>query len=83
MESNVSKLLQLEFNCRNSESKKELYYKIVNDTRSVINYEQAVLLGTQLGSKYKVVSISDISVIDSTSPYIQWIVNLLFDLNNI
>lgn len=82
MESNVSKLLQLEFNCRNSESKKELYYKIVNDTRSVINYEQAVLLGTQLGSKYKVVSISDISVIDSTSPYIQWIENLVIDLNN-
>ncbi|MDD2888488.1 MAG: hypothetical protein PHY66_11870 [Aliarcobacter sp.] len=39
METNISKLLQLEHNCRNCESLKELYYQVVNETRSLDNYE--------------------------------------------
>lgn len=79
---NISKLLQLEHNCRNCESIKELYYQIVNETRTLVNYSQAVLLTVDFSGKYKVVGISDISVVDSTSPYVQWIENVIIDLNN-
>ena len=79
---NISKLLQLEHNCRNCESIKELYYQIVNETRSLVNYSQGVLLTIDFSGKYKVVGISDIPVVDSTSPYVQWIENIIIDLNN-
>lgn len=79
---NISKLLQLEHNCRNCESIKELYYQIVNETRTLVNYSQGVLLTVDFSGKYKVVGISDISVVDSTSPYVQWIENIIIDLNN-
>ncbi|MBD3830203.1 MAG: hypothetical protein IE890_06915, partial [Arcobacter sp.] len=82
MESNISKLLQLEHNCRNCESIKELYFQIVNETRNLVNYSQGVLLTTDLTGKYKVVAISDISVVDSTSPYVQWIEEIVIDFNN-
>jgi hypothetical protein len=81
LESNISKLLQLEYNCRNCESIKELYFQIVNETRNIVPYSQGVLLTTDLKGKYKVVAISDISVVDSTSPYVQWIENIVGDLN--
>ena len=81
MESNISKLLQLEYNCRNCENIKELYFQIVNETRNIVPYSQGVLLTTDLKGKYKVVGISDISVVDSTSPYVQWIENVVEDLN--
>ena len=81
MESNISKLLQLEHNCRNCENIKELYFQIVNETRNIVPYSQGVLLTTDLKGKYKVVGISDISVVDSTSPYVQWIENVVEDLN--
>lgn len=80
MESNISKLLQLEHNCRSSQNKKELYYKIVNETRNLVDYSQGVLLNISLNKKYKVVAISDISVVDSTSPYVEWIENVVSDL---
>ena len=82
MESNISKLLQLEHNCRNCEDIKELYFQIVNETRNIVPYSTGVLLTTNIRSKYKVVAISDISVIDSTSPYIQWIESVVEDLNS-
>ena len=79
---NISKLLQLEHNCRNCESIKELYFQIVNETRNLVNYSQGVLLTIDFSGKYKVVGISDIPVVDSTSPYVQWIENIIIDLNN-
>lgn len=81
MESNISKLLQLEHNCRNSQSLKELYFQIVNNTRTLVNYSQGILLTPDLKDKYKVESISDISIIDSTSPYVQWLEDVIEDLN--
>jgi len=81
LESNISKLLQLEHNCRNSQSLKELYFQIVNNTRTLVNYSQGILLTPDLKDKYKVVSISDISIIDSTSPYVQWLEDVIEDLN--
>ena len=81
MESNISKLLQFEHNCRNSQSLKELYFQIVNNTRNLVNYSQGILLTPDLKDKYKVVAISDISIVDSTSPYVQWLEDVIADLN--
>ena len=80
MELNVLKLLQLEHNCRSSQNIKELYYQIVNQTRIIVNYSQGILLTTDLTGKYKVVSISDIPIVDSTSPFVQWVENITSDL---
>lgn len=77
MEVNVSTLLQLEHNCRNSESYAELKYIIVNETRKLVSYEQAVFLAPNLNGKLKVESISDISAIDSNSSYVQCIENIV------
>ncbi len=81
MELNILKLLQLEHNCRNSENIKELYFQIVNQTRSLVDYSQGVLLTTDLTGKYKVVAISDVSVVDTTSPFVQWIESVIVDLS--
>lgn len=82
MESNISKLLQLEHNCRNSENIKELYFQIVNQTRSIVDYSQGILLTSDnLTGKYRVVAISDVSVVDTTSPFVQWIESIVEDLN--
>ncbi len=80
MESNIVKLLQLEYNCRNCKSIQELYFQIVNNTRELIDYTQAVLLTTDIKDTYKVVAISDISIIDTTSPYVQWIEGVVDNL---
>ncbi len=72
MANDISKLIQLEHNLRNCESNTELYYSIVNQTREIISYEQAILFGMDLSSKLKVESISDIVAIDSTSPFVQY-----------
>jgi hypothetical protein len=82
LQTNISKLLQLEHNCRNCENIKELYFQIVNETRNIVNYSQGVLLSLDLRGKYKVVAVSDISVVDTTSPYVQWIESVVEDLHS-
>lgn len=70
---NIAQLLQLEENCRNCEDITELTYIIVNETRQLVEYDQAVLITPNISGKLKVDNISDISTIDATSPFIQWI----------
>ena len=69
---NIAQLLQLEENCRNCEAINELSYIIVNETRELVNYDQAVLLSTNLSRKLSVQAVSDISVVETTSPFTQW-----------
>lgn len=66
--SDVSKLIQLEFNLKNCENDSELFYSIVNQTIEIIYYEQAVLIGLDYSSKLKVEAISNVVSVDSTSP---------------
>ncbi len=73
MNNDISTLLQLEYNCRNCESYMELKYIIVNETRTLIDYEQAIFLAPNYSEKLKVESISDISAIDYNSPFVQCI----------
>lgn len=72
MESTVVKLLHVEHRCKACETLKELYFTILNHTRDVVPYAQGVLCTRDFKGTYKVIAVSDISVVDSTSPYIQW-----------
>ncbi|NCB55566.1 MAG: efflux RND transporter periplasmic adaptor subunit, partial [Epsilonproteobacteria bacterium] len=80
MEPTLAKLLQLEHNCRSCETLKELYFQVVNETRNLVSYTQGVLLTTDLRETYRVVAISDIAIMDATSPYVQWIEEIAEDI---
>lgn len=82
---NIAQLLQLEANCRNCETVTELSYIIVNETRNLVYYDQAVLLSPNISAKLRVQAISDISVVEVTSPFTQWaeeLANHLLDLED-
>ena len=81
--SDVSKLIQLEFNLKNCENDSELFYSIVNQTIEIINYDQAVLVGLDYSSKLKVEAISNVVSVDSTSPFVQYILDLSNKLKNL
>jgi len=79
---NIAQLLQLEENCRNCDSAKELGYIIVNETRDLISYDQAVLISPDMSAKLRVQAISDVSVVETTSPFTQWIEDVSSHLSN-
>jgi len=76
LDQKLASLLQLEQNGKNCESLKELYYLITNETKRLVEYDQAFLLGPSLTSNLEVVSISNITSVDSTSPFNQWLENI-------
>lgn len=80
MSNDISKLLQYEHNLKACDNEKELYYSIVNQTRELVDYEQAVLFTVDLGRKPKVIAVSDIVTVDNTSPFIQFMQDLLKDI---
>ncbi|MEW6550809.1 MAG: HlyD family efflux transporter periplasmic adaptor subunit [Campylobacterota bacterium] len=81
MDNKLATLLQLEQNGKNCESLKELYYLITNETSKLIDYNQAFLLGPSITSALEVVSISNITTIDSTSPFNQWLENIALNIS--
>lgn len=82
MTADISKLLQLEHNCKNCENEKALNFIIVNETRQLVDYDQAVLLGYEFSSKLKVLAISDMAVLDSTSLHLSFVEDLANHLIN-
>ncbi len=80
MSNDISKLLQYEHNLRECDNEKELYYSIVNQTRELVDYEQAILFTVDLSRKPKVIGISDIVTVDNTSPFVQFMQDLLKDI---
>ena len=83
MNNDISKLIQLEFNLKNCENDNELFYSIVNQTIEIIPYEQAILFGIDYSSKLKVEAISNIVSVDSTSPFVQYTLDLANNLLNL
>ena len=82
MNSEISKLIQLEHNCKNADDNAQLYNIIVNQTRNIVDYDQSVLLELDLSDKYKTIAISDIAIVDTTSPFVQFINELSIHLKN-
>ena len=70
----LSLLLQLSRRARKA-SEDELSFCIVNETRMLIPYRQAVLF-TWVNGRLKVAAVSGLAVLDSSSPFIQWLTDL-------
>lgn len=81
----LSVLLQLEGMVRAAKSRLELQFLIVNETRRLVPYRQAILLSPQTSSKetYQVRAASSIPVVDRTVPFVQWTERLIQDLRKI
>ena len=71
-------LLQLEGMIRAAQSQQELQFLIVNETRRLIPYRQAVLLVTPTPSSpnVEVRAVSSVPVVDRAAPLLQWIERL-------
>ena len=70
----LSILLQLSRRARKA-SEDELGFCIVNETRILIPYRQAALF-TRVNGSLKVAAVSGLAVLDSSSPFLQWLANL-------
>ncbi len=70
----LSMLLQLGRLARKA-TEDELNFIMVNDSRTLIPYRQAVLFKFNHG-KLEVAAISGLAVIDSSSPFLQWLTKL-------
>ncbi len=65
-------LLQIEKEARDAESEAALRYLIVNRTRTLLSYHQALLL-EPTGNGLTVTAASGVSAPDKNAPYIRWI----------
>lgn len=72
----LSMLLQLEQRAR-SASRQELPFVMLNETRDLISYEQAVLWQPEPGNRGKVLGISGVAVPDAGSPLVTWLQSVL------
>ncbi len=75
-------LLQLERMVRSARTQQELQFLIVNETRRLIPYRQAVLLTppTPSSQHYEVRAVSSVPVVDRAAPLPQWIERLIREL---
>lgn len=69
-------LLNLERDARKADTEAELGYLMVNGSRAVVGYRQALLLLNSGPRNHKVVSVSSLSAIDRNSTFIRWIERL-------
>jgi len=70
----LSILLQLSRRARKA-TEDELSFCIANETRTLISYRQAVLF-TWTHGRLEVAAVSGLAVLDSSSPFIQWLTDL-------
>lgn len=70
----MAALLQLEGMVRTAGTQQELQFLVVNETRRLLPYRQAVLLAspTVASPHYEVRAVSSVPVVDRTVPLIQW-----------
>ena len=75
----LSVLLQLEGMVRAAQSRQELQFFFVNETRRLVPYRQAILLvpPTPSAQSYQVQAASSVPVVDRTVPLMQWTERLI------
>jgi len=78
----IARLLTVERKLREAESQVELEFIFVNELRSIVDYTFAFFLKPSQFRKFKVQSISDLSVIDRTAPTVKFIEDL-FKVNGL
>lgn len=83
-QASLTTLLQLERMVRSAKTRQELQFLIVNETRRLIPYRQAVLMIplTPSSRQYEVCAVSSVPVVDRAAPLIQWIERLVQDLRH-
>lgn len=75
-------LLQLEGMVRGARTTQELQFIVVNETRRLVPYRQAILLIPPIPSskRYEVLAASSVPVVDRTAPLMQWTERLIREL---
>lgn len=69
----VTQLLQIEQQMRCCETITELNFVMVNLTRTLVPYEQAAYLAGSELERLKLMAMSDLSLIDRTTPFCAWL----------
>lgn len=64
--------LQLERTVRHAETEAQFRYVVVNDTRRLIPFQQAVLVA-QIGRRARVVAVSGVTAVERSAPAIVWL----------
>lgn len=75
----VARLLNIEHRVFNADSEKAAHYAMVNQTRTLVDCAQCVLLGFSGGGRARVLAISNLSEVDRTSPFVNWLEALVDD----
>lgn len=70
--SRIGIFLQLERTARHAASLETLFFSIVNETRHLLEYRQAVLAIAKEGKQMEVETVSGVAVLDRKAPFIQW-----------
>jgi len=74
-------LLQLEAAVRQVLEAEALPFFIVNETRRLLNYRQAILFSVSPVASWQVVALSSIAVVDRSAPMLQWLERTFNHLN--
>lgn len=70
-------LLQLEREARHAESEDALRFVVVNQTRRLVSYRQALLVRLDGPGRFAVEAISNVPVIDREAPLVRWAARVL------
>lgn len=70
----LSTLLQLERRLRAGETPQEVAFRLVNETRSLVDYASAVLWSAPGG---RVVALSGLAAVDPDAPFVRWVARLV------
>ncbi len=70
-------LLRLEEQARSIETEQELQFFIANESRKLVNYRQALVFVRQASGKFRVVTVSSLTLVDRTSPFVIRVENIL------
>jgi hypothetical protein len=78
----LSALLQLQADARESASLEALEFLIVNATRQVMRYDQAIYWRLDGLKRPRIRAVSGVSLIDGSAPYVRWVEELLGEISN-
>jgi hypothetical protein len=79
----LSALLQLQADARESVSLEALEFLIVNATRQVMRYDQAIYWRFDALKRPRIRAVSGVSLIDGSAPYIRWVEELLGNMASV
>ncbi|TYL48323.1 efflux RND transporter periplasmic adaptor subunit [Marinomonas sp. IMCC 4694] len=77
----ISQLLKIEQQVRCCESATDLGFVMVNMTRTLVTYDQAVYLAGNELEKLKLSAVSDIALVDRTTPFGAWLEKVASHVN--